>query len=61
MAGSNPLTEMRRICLALPEATETMTWGSRTSGYGGRSSPASEITPASRTSDSSSSGSTRTR
>ncbi|HEY1334846.1 MAG TPA: MmcQ/YjbR family DNA-binding protein [Myxococcaceae bacterium] len=27
MAGSNPLTEMRRICLALPEATETMTWG----------------------------------
>lgn len=27
MAGSSPLTEMRRICLALPEATETMTWG----------------------------------
>jgi len=25
--GSSPLTEMRRICLALPEATETMTWG----------------------------------
>ena len=25
--ASSPLTEMRRICLALPEATETMTWG----------------------------------
>ena len=23
----DPLTEMRRICLALPETTETMTWG----------------------------------
>lgn len=27
MARSSPLNEMRRICLALPEATETMTWG----------------------------------
>ena len=27
MGGSSPLTEMRRICLALPEATETLTWG----------------------------------
>jgi predicted DNA-binding protein (MmcQ/YjbR family) len=27
MAPSNPLSEMRRICLALPETTETMTWG----------------------------------
>jgi predicted DNA-binding protein (MmcQ/YjbR family) len=27
MAGSSPLTEMRRICLSLPEAKETMTWG----------------------------------
>jgi predicted DNA-binding protein (MmcQ/YjbR family) len=27
MPRSSPLTEMRRICLALPEATETMTWG----------------------------------
>ena len=27
MPGSSPLTEMRRICLSLPEATETMTWG----------------------------------
>jgi len=25
--GSTPLTEMRRICLALPETTETPTWG----------------------------------
>ena len=25
--GSSPLTEMRRICLALPETAETMTWG----------------------------------
>ena len=27
MPRSSPLNEMRRICLALPEATETMTWG----------------------------------
>ncbi|MGZ3447232.1 MAG: MmcQ/YjbR family DNA-binding protein, partial [Myxococcaceae bacterium] len=27
MARSDPLTEMRRICLALPETAETMTWG----------------------------------
>ena len=27
MGRPSPLTEMRRICLALPEATETMTWG----------------------------------
>jgi predicted DNA-binding protein (MmcQ/YjbR family) len=27
MARANPLSEMRRICLSLPEATETMTWG----------------------------------
>ena len=27
MSRSDPLTEMRRICLALPETTETMTWG----------------------------------
>jgi predicted DNA-binding protein (MmcQ/YjbR family) len=27
MGGSSPLAEMRRICLALPEATETLTWG----------------------------------
>ncbi|HUM11992.1 MAG TPA: MmcQ/YjbR family DNA-binding protein [Myxococcaceae bacterium] len=27
MPRSSPLTEMRRICLALPETTETMTWG----------------------------------
>ncbi len=27
MARSSPLNEMRRICLGLPEATETMTWG----------------------------------
>ena len=27
MARPDPLTEMRRICLALPEATETLTWG----------------------------------
>jgi len=27
MARSNPLSEMRRICLSLPETTETMTWG----------------------------------
>jgi predicted DNA-binding protein (MmcQ/YjbR family) len=27
MARSSPLSEMRRICLSLPEATETMTWG----------------------------------
>lgn len=27
MPRSDPLTQMRRICLALPEATETMTWG----------------------------------
>ena len=25
--ASSPLTEMRRICLALPETTETPTWG----------------------------------
>jgi len=25
--GSSTLTEMRRICLALPESTETTTWG----------------------------------
>lgn len=25
--ASTPLTEMRRICLALPETTETPTWG----------------------------------
>jgi predicted DNA-binding protein (MmcQ/YjbR family) len=25
--GSTPLTEMRRICLSLPETTETPTWG----------------------------------
>ncbi len=27
MPRSDPLTEMRRICLALPETAETMTWG----------------------------------
>ena len=27
MARSSPLTEMRRICLSLPETAETMTWG----------------------------------
>ncbi|HET9035039.1 MAG TPA: MmcQ/YjbR family DNA-binding protein [Myxococcaceae bacterium] len=27
MARSSPLNEMRRICLGLPETTETMTWG----------------------------------
>jgi predicted DNA-binding protein (MmcQ/YjbR family) len=27
MPSSSPLTEMRRICLSLPEAVETMTWG----------------------------------
>ncbi len=27
MSRSDPLTEMRRICLALPETAETMTWG----------------------------------
>ena len=27
MPRSSPLTEMRRICLALPETTETPTWG----------------------------------
>ncbi len=27
MPRSRPLTEMRRICLVLPETTETMTWG----------------------------------
>jgi predicted DNA-binding protein (MmcQ/YjbR family) len=27
MGRSNPLIEMRRICLSLPEATETLTWG----------------------------------
>jgi len=27
MPRSSPLTELRRICLALPEATETLTWG----------------------------------
>jgi predicted DNA-binding protein (MmcQ/YjbR family) len=27
MARTNPLTEMRRICLSLPETAETMTWG----------------------------------
>jgi predicted DNA-binding protein (MmcQ/YjbR family) len=27
MARSNPLSEMRRICLSLPETAETMTWG----------------------------------
>ena len=27
MARSNPLSEIRRICLSLPETTETMTWG----------------------------------
>ncbi len=27
MPRSSPLTEMRRICLSLPEVTETMTWG----------------------------------
>jgi len=27
MPRSSPLTEMRRICLALPETTETLTWG----------------------------------
>ena len=27
MAPSSPLSEMRRICLSLPETTETMTWG----------------------------------
>ncbi|HVP59422.1 MAG TPA: MmcQ/YjbR family DNA-binding protein [Myxococcaceae bacterium] len=27
MSRSSPLNEMRRICLTLPEATETMTWG----------------------------------
>ena len=25
--GSSPLSEMRRICLGLPETAETMTWG----------------------------------
>ena len=27
MSRSDPLTEMRRICLTLPETAETMTWG----------------------------------
>jgi predicted DNA-binding protein (MmcQ/YjbR family) len=27
MPRSSPLNEMRRICLALPETAETMTWG----------------------------------
>ena len=27
MPPSNPLSELRRICLSLPETTETMTWG----------------------------------
>ncbi len=27
MRRTDPLTEMRRICLALPETTETLTWG----------------------------------
>jgi predicted DNA-binding protein (MmcQ/YjbR family) len=27
MPRTDPLTEMRRICLALPETAETMTWG----------------------------------
>ncbi|HSP18354.1 MAG TPA: MmcQ/YjbR family DNA-binding protein [Myxococcaceae bacterium] len=27
MPRSDPLTQMRRICLALPGTTETMTWG----------------------------------
>jgi len=25
--ATGPLTQMRRICLALPDATETLTWG----------------------------------
>ena len=27
MPRSTPLTELRRICLSLPETTETLTWG----------------------------------
>jgi len=27
MAATSPLSEMRRICLSLPETAETMTWG----------------------------------
>jgi predicted DNA-binding protein (MmcQ/YjbR family) len=33
-AALEPAERDARICLVLPEATETMTWGSRTSGSG---------------------------